>query len=269
MDAGWTWKIPMLTRFGSGYVYSSRFATVDQAVRDYCKLWNLQESEMHFNQIRFRTGRNARAWVKNCVSIGLSGCFIEPLESTGIYFITASIYQLAKHFPAAGCDPKLIAAFNREVEYMFDDSRDFLQAHYFTTTRDDSPFWRACKNELTLSDDMKEKIERYKAGLPINPPLTSEADYYGSFDVEFRNFWTNGSYYAIFGGMGFLPDSKYPPLRYRPRDVAAAEETFGKVKRAQRDLVARLPTNYAFLSKLHASESSASRSPALRLSHAT
>lgn len=269
MRSGWTWKIPMLTRFGSGYVYSSQFTNEEEAVRDYCELWGLKESEMNFNRIRFRTGRNARAWVKNCVSIGLSSCFIEPLESTGIYFITAAIYQLAKHFPAAGCDPKLINAFNREIEYMFDDCRDFLQAHYFTTTRDDSPFWLACKNDLHLSDAMKEKIERYKAGLPINPPLSNETDYYGSFDIEFRNFWTNGSYYAIFAGMGFLPDAKYPPLHYRPRDVAAAEAVFAEIKRAQRELGAMLPTNYEFLKKLHAMENSAARSPALRMSRSS
>ena len=99
MDAGWTWKIPMLGRFGSGYVYSSKFETQDNAARDFCKLWNLDPDKQPLNKIRFRVGRNRRAWVKNCVGIGLASCFVEPLESTGIYFIYAAIYQLAKHFP--------------------------------------------------------------------------------------------------------------------------------------------------------------------------
>jgi tryptophan halogenase len=266
MNAGWTWKIPMLTRFGSGYVYSSQWASVDEAARDYCALWKLEESKMNLNRIRFRVGRNRRAWVKNCVSIGLSSCFLEPLESTGIYFITATIYQLAKHFPTRSFDPVLVNQFNREIEFMFDDCRDFLQAHYFTTTRDDTPFWRACKNEITLSDSMKDKIASYKAGLPVNPPLSTEEDYYGSFENEFHNFWTNGSYYAIFAGMGFLPDRPHPRLLYRRSSVAEAAGLFVAIKQRQADLLERLPSNYEFLQQLHRGENSAARSPALRLS---
>ena len=142
-DAGWTWKIPMLGRFGSGYVYSSAFATEDQAVQDFSRLWKLDPHKTPFNRIRFRTGRNRRAWVKNCVSIGLASCFLEPLESTGIYFIYAAIYQLAKHFPDRHFDSVLRDRFNREIETMFDDSRDFVQMHYFTSPREDTPFWRA------------------------------------------------------------------------------------------------------------------------------
>src|SRR5688500_16126967 len=137
MSCGWTWKIPMLTRFGTGYVYSSKFISRDNATEEFLKLWGLSES-VKLNQISFRVGRNRRAWVKNCVSIGLASCFLEPLESTGIYFIYAAIYQLVKHFPDQGFDERLMASFNREIETMFDDSRDFLQAHYLATPRRDT-----------------------------------------------------------------------------------------------------------------------------------
>jgi tryptophan 7-halogenase len=266
MKAGWTWKIPMLTRFGTGYVYSSQFASVDEAGRDFCALWGLDESKVNLNKIRFRTGRNRRTWVQNCVSIGLSSCFLEPLESTGIYFITAAIYQLAKHFPTRDYDPRLIDRFNREIEYMFDDCRDFIQAHYLTSSRDDSPFWLANKNDLILSDDIQEKIAIYKCGLPVNPPLASETDYYGSFDNEFRNFWTNGSYYCIFAGMGFLPDRPLGRLSYRPAAVAEARRIFADIKKRQDELARTLPTNYEYLSRFHAAAKSASRSPAVSLS---
>jgi len=267
MKAGWTWKIPMLTRFGSGYVYSSKFATVDEAARDYCALWGLNESAVNFNKIRFRTGRNRRAWVNNCVSIGLSSCFLEPLESTGIYFITAAIYQLAKHFPTKTLDPVRIEAFNRDVEFMFDDCRDFVQSHYFTTTREDTPFWRANKNELFLSDNLKEKISLYKAGLPVNPPSYNEDDYYGSFDTEFRNFWTNGSYYCIFAGMGFLPERPHSRLLYRPESRAKALDEFVRIKNEQETLLEQLPSTYEYLQHLYATQQSALRSPALEISH--
>ena len=267
MKAGWTWKIPMLGRFGSGYVYSSDFATEDEAVRDYCALWGVKEGQVNFNKIRFRTGRNRRAWVKNCVSIGLSSCFLEPLESTGIYFITAAIYQLAKHFQTRDFDPVMVDQFNREIEFMYDDCRDFVQAHYFTTTREDTEFWRVNKNELTLSDSIRDKMALYKSGMPVNPPTSSEEDYYGSLDQEFHNFWTNGNYYCVLAGLGYLPDRPYAPLAYLPESVRKSRDVFRQIKRQQRESVEEMPSNFEYLRELHSKENSGARSPALRNSN--
>jgi hypothetical protein len=251
MDSGWTWKIPMLGRFGSGYVYSSKFATEDEASRDFCRLWNLDSKRVNLNKIRFRVGRNRRAWVKNCVSVGLASCFLEPLESTGIYFIYAAIYQLAKYFPDKHFNPILIDRFNREIETMFDECRDFIQAHYFASPRDDTSFWRANRHELRLSDDLKNKIETYKAGLAVNQPLSDVDGYYGNFDWEFRNFWTNSSFYCILSGLGVVPDQPYPRIRYSEDSLSKADEVFQDIKRRSADLQAKLPTNYEFLRQLH------------------
>lgn len=251
MDAGWTWKIPMLSRFGSGYVYSSKFCSVDEATDAFRRLWNLKEDHP-LNKIRFRTGRNRRAWVKNCVGIGLSSCFLEPLESTGIYFIYAALYQLVRHFPDGSFDQKIIDQFNKEIEFMFDDCRDFIQSHYFTTPREDTPFWKANKHELHLSDNIKEKIACYKAGLPVNQILTTESGRYGGgFEAEFRQCWTSDNYNAIFSGLGYFPDRAAPTLRYRTESRKKAETIFQEMSRASEDLLKRLPTNYEFLRQLH------------------
>jgi tryptophan 6-halogenase len=250
MRSGWTWRIPMLGRFGTGYVYSSQFASKDEATEEFCALWGLDPETTRLNQIRFRVGRNRRAWVNNCVSIGLSSCFLEPLESTGIYFIYAAIYQLAKHFPDRRFDPVLIDGFNREIETMFDDTRDFIQAHFALSPRSDTPFWRANK-ELHLADNIREKIAMFRSGLPINQPATDESNYYGNFDAEFRNFWTNGSYYCIFTGLDVMPEHPLPALTYKPNAIQAAEELFAEVRRQQQRLAAELPTNFEYLSELH------------------
>lgn len=251
MDSGWTWKIPMLGRFGSGYVYSSKFASEAQATRDFCALWGLNEDKVELNKIHFRVGRNRRAWVKNCVSIGLASCFVEPLESTGIYFIYAAIYQLAKHFPDKNFNPVLMERFNSEIESMFDDTRDFIQVHYLTTPREDTQFWRANKHDLRLSDDVKRKLETYKSGLPVNMPLSDVQAYYGNFEWEFRNFWTNSSFYCMLSGMGWLPDQALPRTRYRSDTLQKSEEMFRDIKRQSAELAAKLPTNYQFLKHLH------------------
>lgn len=261
MKAGWTWKIPLLGRSGTGYVYSSQFASQDEAALEFCRLWGLDPDSAPLNKVCFRVGRNRRAWVKNCVSIGLSSCFLEPLESTGIYFIYAAVYQLAKHFPDKRFDPVLIDRFNHEIETMFDDTRDFVQTHFYFSPRTDTPFWRANK-ELYLTDNIKEKIALYKAGVPVNPPITDEVGYYGNFDAEFRNFWTNGSYYCIFAGMGSLPEHPLPLLTYKTASVQKAEAAFAEVKRQQKHLLETLPTNYQFLRQLHGA-GAAARSPGL------
>jgi tryptophan halogenase len=250
MDAGWTWRIPMLGRFGSGYVYSSQFTSRDKATEDFCQLWDLDPDREQLNQIRFRVGRNRRAWVKNCVSIGLSSCFLEPLESTGLYFIYGTLYQLAKHFPDKNFSPVLADRFNREIETMFDDSRDFIQIHYYFSPRTDTDFWKTNRT-LRLSDSIADKLETYKTGMPVNQPITNVGTYYGNFDAEFRNFWTNGSYYCILGGLGMLPERPPPALTYRQESISRAEGLFAQVQDQQRELLATLPSNYQLLRHVH------------------
>jgi tryptophan halogenase len=250
MESGWTWKIPMLGRFGTGYVFSSRFSSRERATEMFRKLWGLSDDHP-LNQIKFRVGRNRRAWVKNCVAIGLSSCFLEPLESTGIYFIYAAIYQLVKHFPDRNFDPRLIERFNAEIVFMFDDCRDFVQAHYFTTSREDSAFWRANRYDLRLSDAIQEKVALYKAGLPVQVASLDADAYYDDFDFEFRNFWLNGNYYCIFTGMGWLPEQELPLLRHRTASCERAEAMFADLARRTGELEARLPTNHDYLRTLH------------------
>ncbi|MFF9900982.1 tryptophan halogenase family protein [Streptomyces longispororuber] len=250
MSSGWTWKIPMLGRFGTGYVYSSRFQSRDAATAEFCRMWNLDPETQPLNQITFRVGRNRRAWVRNCVGIGLSSCFVEPLESTGIYFIYASLYQLVKHFPDKNFEPILVKRFNTEVEKMFDDTRDFIQGHFGFAPRNDTPFWRACK-ELEFSDDFVEKVKMYKAGLSVETPVVDENNYYGNFEAEFRNFWNNSSYYCIFTGLGMLPDHPLPSLSLRREAVEASGAVFADIKRRQAELVDTLPSTYAYLRRLH------------------
>jgi hypothetical protein len=250
MTSGWTWKIPMLGRFGTGYVFSSRFQTRDDATLEFCRMWGLDPETQPLNQIKFRVGRNRRAWVKNVVSIGLASCFLEPLESTGIYFITAALYQLGKHFPDKRFDPIMARRFNAEIETMFDDSRDFIQAHFSFAPRNDTAFWRACK-ELELAPDIQEKNAMYRAGLAVNMPITDEGTYYGNFDAEFRNFWNNSNYYCIYAGLGFLPDHALPALAARPETIDQAEPVFADIKRTQAELLESLPTTHEYLRLLH------------------
>jgi Tryptophan halogenase len=251
MKSGWTWKIPMLGRFGTGYVYSSQYSTEDMAVREFCDLWQLDPDTQPLNKIRFRVGRNRRAWVKNCVGIGTSSCFVEPLESTGIYFIYAALFQLVKHFPDKSFNPVLAKHFNHEIEVMFDDTRDFIQAHFYFSPRADTPFWSANK-QLHLGDGMREKIDMYRAGMAINAPISDDAQlYYSNFEEEFRNFWNNSNYYCVLAGLGLVPDAPSPRVTHMPSAIESVEEVFASIKAEQSRLLAELPSCHEFLKQQH------------------
>ena len=198
------------------------------------------------------SGVTGADWVNNCVSIGLSSCFLEPLESSGLYFTYAAIYQLAKHFPTLDFEPALIDSFNEEIAAMYDETRDFLQAHFYFSPRADTEFWRANK-QLRLSAEIEGKIAKYLAGLPINPPITDESTYYANFDAEFRNFWTNGSYYAILSGLGVNPPQPLPAMQYRADVRGRSEELFRRMRARRELLLAELPTTYDYLNTLHRS----------------
>ena len=255
MKSGWTWKIPMRGRFGTGYVYSSQFAAEDEAVREFCALWHLDPATAPLNKIRFRVGRNRRAWVGNCVSIGTSSCFVEPLESTGIYFIYAALFQLVKHFPDKSFPSVLTHRFNREIETMFDDTRDFIQAHFYYAPRTDTPFWKANK-ELTLGANIQDKIQDYLAGLPVNMPASDDADhYYETFEEEFRNFWNNSNYYCILAGLGLLPGRPLPRLEHMVASRASAAREFDEIRARQGHFLDVLPSHHEFLEQLHGKHS--------------
>ena len=96
-----------------------------------------------------------------------------------------------------------------------------------------------------------EKIETYRSGLAVNMPFADVDTYYSSFEAELRNFWTNGSFYCIFAGMGWVPEKSVPCIRYRPVSQRKAAAVFKEIKRKSAELRNSLPSNYEFLRELH------------------
>ncbi len=159
-SAGWQWRIPLQHRTGNGYVYCSSFCE-DQHAQD--------ELLMHLDgnpirepiQLRFITGKRDKFWDKNVVSIGLSGGFMEPLESTSIYLIQEAIGNLIDLFPDADFSAELQNEFNRLMDEEFYHIRDFLIAHYHVNNRDDSDFWRYVRN-MQIPDTLAHKLSVFE-----------------------------------------------------------------------------------------------------------
>lgn len=159
-DAGWQWRIPLQHRIGNGHVYSSQYIGDDEAAA--VLMANLDGKPLaEPRQVKFRPGKRHRAWEKNCVAIGLSGGFLEPLESTSIYLAQIAVTNLLQLFPAKVIDSRLRDEFNRLVDNEYDRVRDFLILHYHANTRDDGELWRYCR-DMKVPDSLLSKIEQFE-----------------------------------------------------------------------------------------------------------
>ena len=229
LEAGWSWRIPLQHRVGNGYVYSSAFLSDDAAVeRVLGRLEGPARAEPRL--LRFTTGKRRRQWMRNCVAIGLSSGFLEPLESTSIHLIQAAITNLVELFPGTGFDPADADEFNRIMQLEYDRIRDFLVLHYNATERDDTPFWDHCRT-MTVPDSLAEKmalfrergvVARYRDGLFLEP-----------------------SWLAVYFGQRIQPDA-YDPLSDRVPQAALAEAMEAMRAAIQSD-VAGMPSHDAFV----------------------
>lgn len=165
---GWQWRIPLQHRTGNGHVYSSSFSTDEDAKN---RLVNTLDTPSIGDPrvLKFSTGRRQRAWVGNVVALGLSAGFLEPLESTSIHLVQASIERLVDLFPSRQIEPALRDDFNRRTEKEWAQIRDFIIAHYKVNQRDDSEFWKYCR-EVEVPESLSETLNLWgeRGGLSID-----------------------------------------------------------------------------------------------------
>jgi tryptophan halogenase len=160
LKAGWQWRIPLQHRTGNGHVYCSEHVGDDEArtmLLDNIEREALTEPRI----IRFTAGRRRRMWEKNCIAIGLSGGFLEPLESTSIYLIQAAIMKLIERFPDRDFSAIDRDDYNAQIGEAFEHVRDFIILHYKATTRDDSEFWRYCR-DMSIPDELVYKMRVFR-----------------------------------------------------------------------------------------------------------
>ncbi len=251
LNAGWLWEIPLFKRAGTGYVYSSQFISDDEAESEIRGFFGEKSKNVEARFIKFQSRRRRRSWVKNCVSIGLASSFLEPLESTGLYFVYAALYQLVNNFPNKQILPTIRDQFNEKIRYMVEDVKEFIIMHFKTAMREDTPFWRANRYETKMPESLQLTLERHKAGLPIRKSYLSNGDLYASFESQFDNFWTNSNYQCILCGVGLLPESNYPLLNYRRDIMEQGEKLFKEIASSSKKLAESLPTQYQYLQQLY------------------
>lgn len=167
LGAGWSWSVPLFNRVGTGYVFSSAHRTDDQARDEFmAHLGDKAPEGAELRVIPMRVGRTRRAWVKNCVALGLSGGFIEPLESTAIHMIDMGLRWLLMYFPSQDFDVATQNRYNQIVDSMYNEVRDFICLHYQLGNRTDDPYWIDARTQLKVPDRLAENLDLWKHRLP-------------------------------------------------------------------------------------------------------
>jgi tryptophan halogenase len=235
-DAGWMWTIPLYERNGVGYVYASDFCTPDEAERVLRESVGPAADGLQANHIRMRIGRSRNSWVGNCVAIGLSSGFVEPLESTGIFFIQHGIEQLVRHFPGSQPDQKLVDQYNRRVARCIDGIAEFLAFHYRAAGRTDSTYWKAAR-ERELPGDLAERVLLWQSELPDE----------GSVYPHYHGFEPY-SWAALLIGLGGIPVRQRPVIDLL--DPWPAQAEFARLKQRSEQVVADLPSQYSYFTHM-------------------
>jgi len=238
--AGWIWDIALPTRRGIGCVYAARFMSDDEAdavLREHvaAHVPGADVAALAPRSLSFRTGYRTKFWQKNCIAIGLSAGFIEPLEASAIVLIELSLRALAENFPASRTAMDIHAMrFNALFEYRWERIVDFLKLHYVLSSRDE-PYWQAQRDPATIPARLAEQLTLWRD----QPPSTWD------FPQVDEVFSAASQQYVLYG--------MQPEALYHGASAANAKSTqLAEISKRARSLVAALPSNRTYFSALKA-----------------
>ena len=230
-EVGWQWRIPLQHRIGNGHVFSSHFSSEAEAEKRLLATLDTPALDQP-RLLKFATGRRRNSWVGNVVAMGLSAGFLEPLESTSIHLVQASLERLVDFFPTRHMDPVLRDRFNRDTRIEWERVRDFIIAHYHLTEREDSPFWRHTAS-MSVPDSLAEVLELWRERAILG--------------VEGNHLFQLGSWSSVLIGQRCLPRGVHA-LTDRADTAYVANELraiAGEVEAAS----ARLPKHAEFIAR--------------------
>ncbi len=230
-EAGWRWRIPLQNRVGNGFVFATEHMSPDEAKTQFLAVLDgppLFEPRL----LRFKAGMRRKSWNGNVIAMGLASGFIEPLESTSIHLIKIAVTRLIQNFPFEGITESAAERFNAQSRREMEHIRDFIILHYTLTERDDSPFWRRCR-DMAIPDSLAERIALFR----------DNAMAYQGSDEMFRI----DSWIMVMLGQGVTPRSYHHLARMM--EPGQLRKALGDLKAGITQQMAQLPDQRAFLQR--------------------
>ncbi|MDE2110114.1 MAG: tryptophan 7-halogenase [Alphaproteobacteria bacterium] len=227
--AGWQWRIPTQRRIGNGHIYCREFMSDDEAAT--ILLDNLDGEVIGTPRtIRFTTGCRDTFWSKNCIAIGLSAGFLEPLESTSLYLIQEGISRFISLFPDDSLPDVIRDEYNRMMRTKFEQVRDFIILHYFATERDDTPFWNYCRT-MNIPDSLSRKIALFRQS--------------GRAYRFTEELFTESSWVAVFLGQNIVPRACDPIVSTLSH--SDVRDSLESMRIAMTNATGKMPTHEEFI----------------------
>lgn len=196
LSTGWAWRIPLTNRVGNGYVYSSRYIDKDAAETELRTHLGMLDSEVEARHLKMNVGRVQRSWVKNCLAVGLSQGFIEPLEATALHIVQATVEGFIRAYENGGETDAGAAQFNQSLNDRYDGIRDYIVAHYRMNQRTDTDYWRDNALNGNLSDNLKAVMTAWYSGSDLNEVIQN---------LNIAQFYTSLSWHCLLAGYGTFP----------------------------------------------------------------
>ena len=230
-SAGWIWNIPLTNRIGNGYVYSSRYIDPDAAAAELREHLGLAE-DCDVRQLEMKCGRIDRSWVRNCLAVGLSQGFLEPLEATALHIVLATVNSFVDAFKNGERDQ-----FNGAIARRYEGIRDYLVGHYRTARRSDTDYWRDATSNDALSDSLKQLITAWFTASNLEQEVIRQ-------DIE--SYYSTMSWHCMFAGYGNFPEEQM----LRPPSAGAAPFDMAEVERFVHGCTMNFPPLSDALSRL-------------------
>jgi tryptophan 6-halogenase len=197
LSAGWAWDIPLTNRTGNGYVYSSRYIDKDAAETELRRHIGTLGSDVAARHLKMKVGRVERSWVGNCLAVGLSQGFIEPLEATALHIVQATVEGFIGAMEQGGFTPAGRDDFNARIGARFDGIRDYIVCHYRVNRRTDSDYWRDNAANQNLSGNLKTVMTSWFRGEDLNATIA---------ELDIGKYYSSLSWHCLLAGYGTFPD---------------------------------------------------------------
>ncbi|VVT20613.1 tryptophan halogenase family protein [Erythrobacter sp. EC-HK427] len=228
MQAGWRWHIPLTTRTGNGYVYSSKYISDEDAAAELLGSVGLSEDDAEPRFLRMKVGRMRESWRGNCLAAGLSQGFIEPLEATALHIVIATALEFAEAYEAGGFTAQHRDTFNANIGARYDAICDYIVAHYRMNQRSDTQYWRDNAANQHLTDGLKAMLTAW----------FTHQDIAAANAQQYRiPAYAPMSWHVLFAGYGTFPPADR--MQALPQGVQAADLD------GVRELLAKSAGNFA------------------------